>query len=603
MRRCIGALIILFLAAYPCHGYWIATYDVDTSPDIGADVSFHSVVPTQDGGFLFGGDFWDLSVNQTGSLLVRVDSGGRVLWAKTYGPEVGTIVGLSSVSDGGYVAVGCHNNGGGGTIIRIDENGGVLWAMEFLSSGASCFEDVTCSENRCMAVGYGYFNVGEESPRSGWIVVFDANGTVEAQLADTGAWDINRVKVHGRDFFLTGESTGNDVYVAKFSYNATPVWRKAFGFKSYDPVWHEYRDYAEDKGLDLAVAKDGLYVAGFSGGFVRKDLFSYGLVLARLTQDGDLEWGRFWTFIGDGNGSLETYPYAGGAGVVARDDGVTVAGTYTVPFSGAFGPDEVSYIAVLRFDSTGQLDYVYRYGAEADDGLFRMIKTRNGGMLLVGYTDSFEKGLGQDGWVLELPETGEAPEECGFVSPWSVPNSYYWTANTVYQSSVQGSVAELLASPPAVQKIHPSPRDVQITKHDRCSFGADTTGHSGAMEPPGEYQGPHFITGSDRQSAPVGLRDNGFAVDFEYTAPVDILVGVASCDFKHWYWLNPSTCSFNSNSPHIALRKKSLRCDLVPFPVNAGYVVWLVSADSILNLDWSHGAYSLEFYEFGSCRQ
>ena len=91
------------------------------------------------------------------------------------------------------------------------------------------------------------------------------------------------------------------------------------------------------------------------------------------------------------------------------------------------------------------------------------------------------------------------------------------------------------------------------------------------------------------------------SISFKYQQPVDILAGFASCDFNKMYWLNPSSCNMGEAFSWSA-RKKVLSCPLVPLPEDNGYLFWLVSPVEIINLDFSNGAYLLQFLPVGNCQ-
>ena len=105
---------------------------------------------------------------------------------------------------------------------------------------------------------------------------------------------------------------------------------------------------------------------------------------------------------------------------------------------------------------------------------------------------------------------------------------------------------------------------------------------------------------AEPETAPVSLSGAYITVDFNYEAPVDILLGVFSCDFSRAYYLDPTACELSSGFSLLS-RNEELHCQGVSLPVTSGYLFWLVSPVEIGNLDFENGAYLLQFLPVGSC--
>ena len=105
---------------------------------------------------------------------------------------------------------------------------------------------------------------------------------------------------------------------------------------------------------------------------------------------------------------------------------------------------------------------------------------------------------------------------------------------------------------------------------------------------------------ADPESAPVSLSGPYLNVDFNYQAPVDILMGIFSCDFSQAYYLDPRGCELSSGF-NLLSREEELHCQGVSLPITNGYLFWLVSPVEIGSLDFGNGAYLLQFLPVGSC--
>src|ERR1051325_535845 len=78
--------------------------------------------------------------------VLKIDSAGNVLWAKTFtGGFATNFADIKNVSTGGFIITGQSTSGGGGALlVRLDNNGTVLWAKRYqcpdLGSGNSSSE-------------------------------------------------------------------------------------------------------------------------------------------------------------------------------------------------------------------------------------------------------------------------------------------------------------------------------------------------------------------------------------------------------------------------------------------------------------------------------
>jgi len=97
---------------------------------------------------------------------------------------------------------------------------------------------------------------------------------------------------------------------------------------------------------------------------------------------------------------------------------------------------------------------------------------------------------------------------------------------------------------------------------------------------------------------PVNLSSGTTQVQFRYQGPVDILVGMLSCDFRALYWLGPD-CQWGTDFRLGAHRASSWSCTGGEPPLSEGYVIWMVSPKPLEILDWSNDPYTLWIYALG----
>ncbi len=108
----------------------------------------HFIQQTTDGGYIAGGTTNSFGAGCYDFLIIKVDSSGVVSWAKTYGGAHGDhgddeAWSIQQTTDGGYIVGGITECFGAGLfdilLIKLDSSGGVLWAKTY---GGSDNEDV-----------------------------------------------------------------------------------------------------------------------------------------------------------------------------------------------------------------------------------------------------------------------------------------------------------------------------------------------------------------------------------------------------------------------------------------------------------------------------
>lgn len=137
-----------------------------------------SIQQTSDGGYIVGGYNY---VSTQDALALKLDSGGKVQWANIYSESGATTSQFDSVlqaTDGGYAFGGYfYNRGYNSWIVRTDSNGNVQWQNTYgKSTAARQFNKVTAtSGGGLIAVGHtNQFN----SAGSAYIVKTDSGGNV-----------------------------------------------------------------------------------------------------------------------------------------------------------------------------------------------------------------------------------------------------------------------------------------------------------------------------------------------------------------------------------------------------------------------------------------
>lgn len=111
--------------------------------------------------------------------------------------------------------------------------------------------------------------------------------------------------------------------------------------------------------------------------------------------------------------TLEGKNYDGANSIVALSDGgILVAGRSNSHNNG----DDMN-INILKLDNQGNVVWSNHYGADETEETAQIIECRDGGILLVGYSDSYGGGSGmKDVWVLKVDKTGKKDWERVFVT-------------------------------------------------------------------------------------------------------------------------------------------------------------------------------------------
>ncbi len=237
-----------------------------------------SIVPTQDGGYLLGGESWsgigsDRTWASRGAKdfwVVKVDANGNKLWDRAYGGTGGDeLRKILELPNGQFCLAGYSNSPAGfekssnsinGSddywVIRIDENGIPLADFSFGSDSLEWLEDaILTTDGNLLLAGQTKSQAGfdKSAPLYGqndmWLVKCSLNGSKfwDVAFGGNGIETCKRIRTSkDGSYFAIGESSSdkmsgnktadhygsNDIWVVKFNDSgagASILWNIAFG--------------------------------------------------------------------------------------------------------------------------------------------------------------------------------------------------------------------------------------------------------------------------------------------------------------------------------------------------------------------------------------
>lgn len=358
------------------YDYWVVKTDLSGNKlwdkrygGDGLDFLF-SIVPTKGGEYLLGGSsssgisgdktqpHWGVGEDPYDYWIVKIDSNGNKLWDKRYGGNESEILAsMLPTSDGGYLLGGTSGSGISGD--RTQPNWGV--------------------------------GIGEESTDY-WIVKIDANGNKlwDKRFGGTNLDYLFSIESTGDGGFLlsgtslsgnTGDKTEGtqgryDYWVVKIDFAGNKLWDKRYGGSEIDFLYSVKA--TPDKGFLLAGSTD----SGISGD---KTQLSQGLRdywVIKIDSAGNTLWDKRYGGSGfDNLSSIEAAPTGGY--ILAGGSRSDVSGDKTVPNClGSF--DEW----ILKIDDNGNKLWDERFGGDSTDFCASLLITKDGGILLGGYSNS-----------------------------------------------------------------------------------------------------------------------------------------------------------------------------------------------------------------------
>ena len=191
----------------------------------------YAIVQTQEGGYIMAGETTSFSTGDRDIWLVKLDGSGNITWQKTYGgTSDDSASSVEQTQDGGYIVAGSTDSFGKGNLdawlLKLDSGGGVVWQNTYGGSGI----DYASLANQTSDGGYivaGAMESLGDGNNDIWVLKLDSTGSIgpcpfegisTALITDTSASVIDTDAVP-----ITSTATVTNTTATVTDSNALPV--------------------------------------------------------------------------------------------------------------------------------------------------------------------------------------------------------------------------------------------------------------------------------------------------------------------------------------------------------------------------------------------
>jgi hypothetical protein len=329
----------------------------------------NSILQTSDGGYIVAGYTDSFGAFYNNVWILKLDSLGDTLWAKTYGEDVPEeAASIQHTTDSGYIVVGNKGFHAAVWLLKMDENGDTLWTKTISpDQGRLRGSDVKQTSDG------GYVIAGSRgSHYLSWIAVIrtDSLGDTLWINWDEGGQGNSVLEASDGNYIIAGKAfgygAGSEFVLIKVDREGTMLWCKGYTDLS-----------SSGAGYDVLETNDSCLTA--CGGWFYWQVYIY---LIRTDANGDTLWTKR---LGDG---------------IAHSLDKTFDGGYII--AGETSGD----VVFIKTDSLGDTLWTAVYGGPGHDSPSKVLQTSDGGYIMVGETDSFGAG-NADVWIVKLgPDVG-----------------------------------------------------------------------------------------------------------------------------------------------------------------------------------------------------
>ena len=312
-------------------------------------------------------------------------STNELLWEKTYGgPGDDRAFYMTTTDDNGFLVVGSTTsfnlNKTAAWAVMIDSDGNVIWNRTYVENDGCEFRNIQETSDGFLLVGNTFFSSRNEDA---WLVKIDDQGNAVWNKT-IGERNFNKVfsaTTTTTGFVLAGLTSsspnGNaDGWILKTDFVGNLLWNKTYG-QTGD---NAFRGTIVDSSGNIAAAG---YTDSAGNG-------SYSFWMVKTDANGTPIWNQVFHGL-----DSDDKAYA----LTSSSDGYLVAGeAHSNPETGADA-------FAAKVDFNGGLVWKKRYGGPGFDVASGLIKTANGGYLVVGFTFSYGQGQ-RDFWFFSIDDSG-----------------------------------------------------------------------------------------------------------------------------------------------------------------------------------------------------
>jgi hypothetical protein len=333
---------------------------------------FYSVQQTSDGGYIVAGVTHSFSSGGYDIFLIKTDTNGNVIWAKTYG-EISNEKAFSvqQTSDGGYIVAGVTDYFsaviGDILLIKTDANGNVIWAKTYGGTSTDSASSVQqTSDGGYIVAGYtSSFGAGGTDI---FLIKTDASGNLQwAKTYGGTGWDYAYSVQQTSDggYIVAGHTNSfgagyYDIFLIKTDANGNVIWAKTYGGTNVD--WAFSVQQTSDGGYIVA-GRTGSFGAGY-----------YDIFLIKTDANGNVIWAKTY------GGTYSDYA----SSVQQTSDGGYIVAGYTFSFGAG-----INDIFLIKTDANGNVIWAKTYGGTVGDEAYSVRQTSDGGYIVAGGTWSF----------------------------------------------------------------------------------------------------------------------------------------------------------------------------------------------------------------------
>ncbi|NJE29810.1 PEGA domain-containing protein [Thermococcus sp. 18S1] len=365
--------------------YWVKAYGGKNS-----EVLFN-LDKFSDGSIIAVGYTYSFGAGKSDALVVKFDSEGRILWAKSLGGE--RYDGLYTVAvsdDGSVVMVGFYGASeiyyssfglvygkyGDLWVVKLDSDGNVLWQRSFGGPKTDSGLGVTIASNGDIIVA-GY-TTSFGSPNL-WVLRLNSNGEIiwqrvyRLQNAAEFGWGIDLDP--SANIVIAGSLGSGKALLLKLNPYGIPIWTKI-----YDGKNSEYFSgvRVEENGDILVVGSTSSFGQGGMDGLVM-----------RLSSDGDVIWSKTY------GGAYYDYLFR----ITTAFSGDILVTGYSKSFVDSDGDGWI-----LRLNGYGNVIWQKVFYGRYIDILNGALEL-NDAIYAIGWTKSYGAGY-SDAWLIKMPKDG-----------------------------------------------------------------------------------------------------------------------------------------------------------------------------------------------------